>query len=50
MIFLIIFFLKIINDQKEMPLVVYVSSEKRPHVPHRYKGGALNTLVCTHLI
>jgi len=42
-------FLKIINDQKEMPLVVYVSREKRPHVPHRYKGGALNTLVCTHL-
>ncbi|AES65303.1 cellulose synthase-like protein D3 [Medicago truncatula] len=37
--------IEIINDQKEMPLVVYVSREKRPHVPHRYKGGALNTLL-----
>jgi len=43
-------FLKIINDQKEMPVVVYVSREKRANVPHRFKGGALNTLVCTHLI
>jgi len=33
-----------------MPVVVYVSREKRSSVPHRFKGGALNTLVCTPLI
>ncbi|KAJ1400098.1 Nucleotide-diphospho-sugar transferase [Sesbania bispinosa] len=37
--------IEIINDQKELPLVVYVSRERRPSVPHRYKGGALNTLL-----
>ncbi|XP_061369116.1 cellulose synthase-like protein G1 [Gastrolobium bilobum] len=37
--------IEIINDQTEMPLVVYVSRERRPSVPHRYKGGALNTLL-----
>ncbi|KEH33683.1 cellulose synthase-like protein [Medicago truncatula] len=37
--------IEIINDEKEMPLVVYVSRERRPDVPHRYKGGALNTLL-----
>ncbi|KAJ1375599.1 Nucleotide-diphospho-sugar transferase [Sesbania bispinosa] len=28
-----------------MPLVVYVSRERRPSISHRYKGGALNTLL-----
>ncbi|KAK7322507.1 hypothetical protein VNO77_25889 [Canavalia gladiata] len=37
--------IEIINDEAEIPLVVYVSRERRPHVPHRYKGGALNTLL-----
>ncbi|XP_020207310.1 cellulose synthase-like protein G1 [Cajanus cajan] len=37
--------IEIINDQPEMPLVVYVSRERRPTVSHRYKGGALNTLL-----
>jgi len=27
-------------------MAVYVSRERRPTIPHRYKGGALNTLVC----
>ncbi|KAL6522730.1 hypothetical protein OROHE_016577 [Orobanche hederae] len=29
---------------KEMPLLVYVSREKRPAHPHHFKGGALNVL------
>ncbi|XP_061369124.1 cellulose synthase-like protein G1 [Gastrolobium bilobum] len=37
--------IEIINDQKEMPLVVYVSRERRPSLPHKFKGGALNTLL-----
>ncbi|KAK7277126.1 hypothetical protein RIF29_18276 [Crotalaria pallida] len=36
--------IEIINDQSETPLVVYVSRERRPSLPHKYKGGALNTL------
>ncbi|XP_051129962.1 cellulose synthase-like protein G2 [Andrographis paniculata] len=32
-------------DLKEMPLLVYVSREKRPGHPHHFKGGALNTLL-----
>lgn len=30
-----------------MPRIVYVSRERRPSLPHKFKGGALNTLVCT---
>ncbi|CAA0806657.1 Cellulose synthase-like protein G2 [Striga hermonthica] len=30
---------------QEMPLLVYVSREKRPGHPHHFKGGALNTLL-----
>ncbi|CAJ1975740.1 unnamed protein product [Sphenostylis stenocarpa] len=37
--------IEILNEQSEMPLVVYVSRERRPTIPHRYKGGALNTLL-----
>ncbi|KAK7322378.1 hypothetical protein VNO77_25757 [Canavalia gladiata] len=37
--------IEIINDQPEMPLLVYVSRERRPSLPHRFKGGALNTLL-----
>ncbi|KAL8249025.1 hypothetical protein R6Q59_005893 [Mikania micrantha] len=33
------------NNQDEMPLLVYVSREKRPSLPHRFKAGALNTLL-----
>ncbi|XP_076943613.1 quillaic acid 3-O-glycosyltransferase CSL1-like [Bidens hawaiensis] len=33
------------DDQVEMPLLVYVSREKRPSLPHRFKAGALNTLL-----
>lgn len=29
----------------EMPLLVYVSREKRPSHPHCFKAGALNALV-----
>ncbi|KAK7277128.1 hypothetical protein RIF29_18278 [Crotalaria pallida] len=36
--------IEIINDQPETPLVVYVSRERRPSLPHKFKGGALNTL------
>ena len=32
-------------DQVEMPLLVYVSREKRPSHPHHFKAGALNVLV-----
>ncbi|XP_045822494.1 cellulose synthase-like protein G1 [Trifolium pratense] len=40
-------FLKIfiINDEPEIPRVVYVSRERRPSLPHKFKGGALNTLL-----
>ncbi|KAK6138741.1 hypothetical protein DH2020_027517 [Rehmannia glutinosa] len=34
-----------ISDLKEMPLLVYVSREKRPGHPHHFKGGALNLRV-----
>ncbi|TKY49943.1 Cellulose synthase protein G1 [Spatholobus suberectus] len=37
--------IEIINDQPGMPLVVYVSRERRPSLPHKFKGGALNTLL-----
>lgn len=30
-----------------MPLLVYVSREKRPSYPHHFKAGALNALVCS---
>lgn len=33
------------DDKVEMPLLVYVSREKRPSLPHRFKAGALNTLL-----
>ncbi|KAL3626392.1 hypothetical protein CASFOL_029941 [Castilleja foliolosa] len=33
------------SDLREMPLLVYVSREKRPGHPHHFKGGALNTLL-----
>ncbi|RVX21747.1 Cellulose synthase-like protein G2 [Vitis vinifera] len=32
-------------DQVEMPLLVYVSREKRPSHPHHFKAGALNVLL-----
>ncbi|CAJ1958471.1 unnamed protein product [Sphenostylis stenocarpa] len=37
--------IEIINDQRGLPLVVYVSRERRPTLPHKFKGGALNTLL-----
>lgn len=35
------------NDEEstKMPLLVYVSRERRPSKPHRFKAGALNALV-----
>ncbi|XP_030923024.1 cellulose synthase-like protein G3 [Quercus lobata] len=33
-----------VEDQTQMPLLVYVSRERRPSCPHRFKAGALNTL------
>nr|KAJ0206157.1 hypothetical protein LSAT_V11C500254990 [Lactuca sativa] len=41
---------EIINDNRkenqiQMPLLVYVSRERRPSLPHRFKAGALNTLL-----
>eukprot|EP00257_Ricinus_communis_P021451 XP_015580949.1 cellulose synthase-like protein G2 [Ricinus communis] len=34
------------NDyQTEIPLLVYVSREKRPNLPHHFKAGALNVLL-----
>ncbi|XP_027165343.1 cellulose synthase-like protein G1 [Coffea eugenioides] len=32
-------------DKAEMPLLVYVSREKRPSQPHNFKAGALNVLL-----
>lgn len=32
-------------EQVELPLLVYVSREKRPSRPHHFKAGALNVLV-----
>ncbi|KAK7401492.1 hypothetical protein VNO78_13021 [Psophocarpus tetragonolobus] len=37
--------IEILIDQPEMPLLVYVSRERRPSLPHNFKGGALNTLL-----
>ncbi|KAM0972298.1 hypothetical protein ACFX2J_019871 [Malus domestica] len=33
------------NEAKNMPLLVYVSREKRPSHPHHFKAGALNVLL-----
>ncbi|CAI9118266.1 OLC1v1019804C1 [Oldenlandia corymbosa var. corymbosa] len=33
------------NKQNDLPLLVYVSREKRPTRPHRFKAGALNALL-----
>ncbi|PIN11330.1 Cellulose synthase (UDP-forming) [Handroanthus impetiginosus] len=33
------------DKYSKMPLLVYVSREKRPSRPHRFKAGALNTLL-----
>lgn len=33
------------TEQEEMPLLVYVSREKRPSHSHHFKAGALNTLL-----
>ncbi|PSR92899.1 Cellulose synthase-like protein [Actinidia chinensis var. chinensis] len=33
------------SDVAKMPLLVYVSREKRPSHPHRFKAGALNALL-----
>ncbi|BFG14071.1 hypothetical protein CerSpe_003450 [Prunus speciosa] len=33
------------NETKNMPLLVYVSREKRPFHPHYFKAGALNVLL-----
>ncbi|KAK6138734.1 hypothetical protein DH2020_027523 [Rehmannia glutinosa] len=35
----------IMDDQSKLPLLVYVSREKRPAYPHRFKAGALNALL-----
>ncbi|XP_059663759.1 cellulose synthase-like protein G1 [Cornus florida] len=46
--------IRVIHDSREnedddnaakLPLLVYVSREKRPSYPHRFKAGALNTLL-----
>ncbi|CAI8595737.1 unnamed protein product [Vicia faba] len=37
--------IEIINDDSEIPRIVYVSRERRPSLPHKFKGGALNTLL-----
>ncbi|KAK7841933.1 cellulose synthase-like protein g1 [Quercus suber] len=34
-----------VENQTQMPLLVYVSRERRPSCPHRFKAGALNTLL-----
>ncbi|XP_076890728.1 quillaic acid 3-O-glycosyltransferase CSL1-like [Bidens hawaiensis] len=33
------------HNQRKMPLLVYVSREKRPSHPHNFKAGALNVLL-----
>ncbi|XP_047320800.1 cellulose synthase-like protein G2 [Impatiens glandulifera] len=33
------------DDQAGMPMLVYVSRERRPSRPHRFKAGALNALL-----
>ncbi|KAL4567378.1 hypothetical protein LXL04_022961 [Taraxacum kok-saghyz] len=33
------------HNQREMPLLVYVSREKRPSHPHHFKAGSLNALL-----
>ncbi|KAI3790696.1 hypothetical protein L2E82_03929 [Cichorium intybus] len=33
------------ENEVQMPLLVYVSRERRPSLPHRFKAGALNTLL-----
>lgn len=33
------------ETMEKLPLLVYVSREKRPSHPHRFKAGALNALV-----
>ncbi|XP_058200562.1 cellulose synthase A catalytic subunit 8 [UDP-forming]-like isoform X1 [Rhododendron vialii] len=33
------------DKAEEMPLLVYVSREKRPSLPHHFKAGALNVLL-----
>ncbi|KAK1592882.1 hypothetical protein Q3G72_031904 [Acer saccharum] len=33
------------EDKNKMPMLVYVSRERRPSYPHRYKAGALNALL-----
>ncbi|KAH6816340.1 hypothetical protein C2S51_021160 [Perilla frutescens var. frutescens] len=33
------------DDRSKLPLLVYVSREKRPSHPHRFKAGALNVLL-----
>ncbi|CAL5337481.1 unnamed protein product [Camellia sinensis] len=33
------------TDKVEIPLLVYVSREKRPSLPHHFKAGALNVLL-----
>ncbi|KAI8566404.1 hypothetical protein RHMOL_Rhmol02G0037500 [Rhododendron molle] len=33
------------DDGEEMPVLVYVSREKRPSLPHHFKAGALNVLL-----
>jgi hypothetical protein len=35
------------DEEKAMPLLVYVSREKRRASPHHFKAGALNALVDT---
>lgn len=33
------------DGEPKLPLLVYVSREKRPSYPHRFKAGALNALL-----
>ncbi|XP_023770529.1 cellulose synthase-like protein G2 isoform X1 [Lactuca sativa] len=36
---------EIVHTQREMPLLVYVSREKRPYHNHQFKAGSLNALL-----
>ncbi len=33
------------NKESKLPQLVYMSRERRPSSPHRFKAGALNALV-----
>lgn len=33
------------EDGRQLPALIYIAREKRPHHPHNFKAGAMNTLV-----